>query len=223
LGDADGSARSGDATKAATSLIDARALTTDDADDSPEPPPLEEIALAPGQALETVSGVPLEAGERVLFYSRARHTTHKVAHILVGILLAPLIVGIAFLVYGILYERWHLRFVAITTKRIITKKGDKPARWLRLGDVVDVRVRGASGAMGAGAAANATSATSASASADKTDPKFWRDAEAIIVQGKKGALSIDRSVAPGALGPAIANALWTDGYLERVPTANHPS
>jgi hypothetical protein len=185
---------------------------------SPEP-----VVVTPGQPLVTVCGAALEQGERVLFFARARHVRSRVIYALLGVLLTPLLVGIAFLVYGILYERWNLRFVAVTSRRVIVQRGARPARWLRLADVTDVRAKRGKAAGVAAAPAPAAALPSESAPAEKTDIKHWVGANAIIVQGPKGALSIDQSIRPELLGPAVANAVWTEGYVDRVPAVVHPS
>jgi hypothetical protein len=151
-----------------------------------------------------------------VFFARPRHTRNKLAYILAGVLLAPLLVGIAFIAYGLMYERWHLRFVAVTNRRIVIQRGARPVRWLRLEDVVDLRAQRTRAPTGA-IAAETPDGTSA-----KTDPTHWSRADAVIVSGRAGTLSIDESVAPETLGPALAHVLWTDGYLERVPTVHHP-
>ncbi len=196
-------------------MLDQRAMLASEPDLAPEPSP-QPSAIVPGDPLVTVCGVPLEAGERVVFFARPRHTRNKLVYILVGILLAPVLVGIAFIAYGLMYERWHLRFVAVTSRRIVLQRGARSARWLRLEEVVDVRAQRArtpSGAIGAEAPAGPLA---------KTDPTHWSRADAVIVSGRSGALSIDESVAPETLGPALAHVLWTDGYLDRAPTVHHP-
>jgi len=184
---------------------------------APEPAVSQPTAIVPGEPLLTVCGVALEVGERVVFFARPRHTRNKLAYVLAGILLAPVLVGFAFIAYGLMYERWHLRFVAVTNRRIVLQRGARPARWLRLEDVVDVRAQHGHASSGAIAAATPDRAQA------KTDPTHWARANAVIVSGREGTLSIDESVAPETLGPALAHVLWTDGYLSRVPTVHHPS
>jgi hypothetical protein len=196
-------------------MLDQRAMLASEPDLAPEPSP-QPTAIVPGDPLVTVCGVPLEAGERVVFFARPRHTRNKLVYIVAGILLAPVLVGIAFIAYGLMYERWHLRFVAVTNRRIVLQRGVRSARWLRLEDVVDVRAqraRARSGAIGAESPERIQA---------KTDRTHWSRADAVIVSGRAGALSIDDSVEPEDFGPALAHVLWTDGYLDRAPTVHHP-
>ena len=183
---------------------------------APEPSP-QPSPIVPGEPLVTVCGTPLEAGERVIFFARPRHARQKVLYVVLGVLLAPLVVGFAFIAYGLMYARWHLRFVAITNRRVVVQRGTRGPRWLRLTDVVDVRARRTEGRSGA------IATPLPEANSKKTDPRHWSDADSVVVSGKTGVLSIDDSVPPEVLGPALAHALWTEGHLERVPTVLHPS
>jgi hypothetical protein len=196
-------------------MLEQRAMLASEPDLAPEPSP-EPTAIVPGHPLVTVCGVPLEAGERVVLFARPRHTHNKLVYVLLGILLAPVLVGIAFIAYGVMYDRWHLRFVAITNRRVLLQRGARPVRWLRLQDIVDVRAKRTHAAPGA-IVTPLPDPTHA-----KTDPSHWKRADAVIVTGRGVALSIDDSVAPETIGPAIAHVLWTVGYLERSPTVHHP-
>ena len=188
------------------------------------PPPNPQRQLSVSDRLETVCGVPLEEGERVLLYIQPSHRTAKLLHIIAGVVLLVALVGIPLLIYGILYERWHLKFVVVTTRRILTKTGNKPVRWLYLKEVVDVRAKRADTAGGGAIGAVAAAAVNAQAGDNsKTDARYWANTQAIIVQGKNGSLSIDASAGAASLGPALANAVWTQGYVNRLPTAHHPA
>ncbi len=195
-------------------------------DDSLAPPSVRPITTTPGEPLDTVCGVPLETGERVVMFFSADHKIAKWIHIVLGVVLLVVIFGLMLILYGVYYDRWHLRFVAITDRRIIMQTGNKPARWLYLTEVVDLRAKRSSsaapGVVGVVAAAANEAKTALATKSAKTDPKFWVGTEAVIVQGKKGALSIDHSVPPTLVGPALANALHTDGWIARLPTANYP-
>jgi hypothetical protein len=192
-------------------------------DDSLPPPPVEPIALIQGEPLDSVCGVPLETGERVVVLYLPDHKIAKWMYIVVGVLLIPILFGLVLIAYGVMYERWHLRFVAITDRRLIVQTGEKAARWLYLKDVVELRAkRMRSAAPGVVTPETRESKTALATNAAKADATFWAEAEAIIAQGKKGALSIDKSVPPTTLGPALANALYTDGWIARMPTAHYP-
>lgn len=155
-------------------------------------------------SLGTVCGFPLESGERVVYFVAPNHAKTKRRIILWGVLLTVILFGFVLIAYGAMYERWGLRFVALTNKRIIVGKGDRPARAVRLGEVADLRGDGHAGG------------------ADKTDSRYWMQSDGIVVESKAGPLFIDRSAEPQRLGPAIANALYTADYFDRVPTAHCP-
>ena len=196
-------------------------MLSSDPDLAPEPSP-EPSPIVPGEPLVTVCGVPLEGGERVVFFARPRHARQKLLYVVLGVLLAPLVVGLAFIAYGVMYERWHLRFVAITNRRVVLQRGNKSPRWLRLGDVVDLRAKRAA-ARGGAIATPLPEAQGLVRATEKTNREHWTNAETVVVSGRQGALSIDESVPPEVVGPALANALWTEGYLDRAPTVHHPS
>ena len=158
-------------------------------------------------SLGTVLGTPLEKGERVLFFVAPDHTKTKVLLVLLGILLTVVIFGIFVVICGVLYDRWGIRFVAVTNHRILVQKGNAPARFMRLSDVVDVRSRGA---------------TASKSNVEKTMSPYWEGSGAIVIEGTKGTFVLDESVNPRRLGPAIANAVYTEGYLERAPTIHSP-
>src|SRR5262249_32285379 len=110
-------------------------------------------------SLGTLCGYPLEPGERVVFFGAPEHTRTKAALIALGIVLAILLFGIFVIIYGVLYERWGLRFVAVTNKRVISQKGQHPPRFVRLDEIVKLRAarpetEGAGGGL-AGAAMSA--------------------------------------------------------------------
>jgi hypothetical protein len=207
-------------------MLEQRAMLASEPDRTPEPSP-QPSPIVPGEPLVTVCGVPLEQGERVVFFARPQHTRKKVLYVILGVLLTPLVVGLALIAYGLMYERWHLRFVAITNRRVVLQRGSRGPRWLRLTEVVDVRAKRAQQPEQPIHALPPRPDTVTTASPetndDKTDPKHWSRAESVVVTGPSGALSIDESVPPEVLGPALAHALWTDGYLDRVPTVHHPS
>lgn len=196
-------------------------MLSSDPDLAPEPSP-EPSPIVPGEPLVTVCGVPLEAGERVVFFARPSHARQKLLYVVLGALLAPFVVGFAFIAYGLMYERWHLRFVAITNRRVVLQRGNRSARWLRLADVVDIRAKRAT-ARGGAIAAPLPEAQGLVPVTEKTNRQHWSNAETVVVSGRGGALSIDDSVPPEVVGPALANAMWTEGYLDRAPTVHHPS
>jgi hypothetical protein len=198
-----------------------------ESDASLTPPPVRPAQLTPGHPLETLHGVALEPGERVVVYAAANHKTAKVIHIVIGVLLAPVLVGIAIIVYGVMYDRWHLRFVAITSKRVIMQKGNEPARWLAREEIVDVRSRresgGGGGIYGAAATVGQAAENLVAQKKDKTDARYWVNTEAVIVQGKKGALTIGGGVNAAAIGRSVARLVSEDGWADALPTANHPA
>lgn len=198
-----------------------------DTEASLTPPPVKTAELVPGAPLETVRGVPLEPGERVIAYFEANHKTAKIVHIVIGVVLIPLLFGIALVAYGFLYDRWHLRFAVVTNKRVIMQKGSEPARWLHRDEIVELRSRRESGSgggvYGAAAAVHQMAENAKAQKLAKTDARYWVNTEAVIVQGKKGALTIGGGVDASAIGRTLARFVHEDGYAESMPTVNYPA
>jgi hypothetical protein len=173
----------------------------------------------PGSALQgTAFGERLEPGERVIFFVAPSHTATKVTCVLFGVLLAPMIFGIALVAYGLLYDRWALRFVLLTDRRLLAKKGDRPTRSIALADVVSLRVRRPGGAR---LLEPASHAAGESREAQKASA-YWTTADLLVVQGKRGSLAIERCADLAGLGPVLARAAFEEGWVDRVPTANAP-
>ena len=156
-------------------------------------------------SLGTVCGFPLEPGERVVFFVAPNHKSTKTKLVLLGILLAVLVFGLFVILYAAMYESWGIRFVAVTNKRVIVQKGTSRApQFVRLDAVT------------------ALGPKNTASSAALTDLRYWADAASLVLETKSGALRIDKSADLPHLGPAIANALYTTGYFDRVPTVACP-
>jgi len=165
-------------------------------------------------SLGTVRGFPLEPGERVVFYVAPDHSRTKTRLVLFGVLLAVVVFGLFLIYYGLKYERWGLRFVAVTNTRIIVGRGDRPARAMPLAAITALRAEPELPGSDKSGVSNA--------GADKTDARYWAAADALALDTKEGAVVIDKSADLAHLGPVIANALYTKGYFDRVPTVHCP-
>ena len=106
---------------------------------------------APMQPPPTVWGTPLGPGERVIYFHRRDGTVEKVVLIIVGIILLIGIVGLVFLIIGIMAkpEAWvvtnhrimHIKrgqpaefVVATEVKQVYKKLGGTIVKWLNLVD-----------------------------------------------------------------------------------------
>lgn len=67
----------------------------------------------------TVWGIPLEPGERVLYYSRKQGNGERIFMFVMGIVLLPVLVGIWLLHQAITYDKSTERVVVITDRRML--------------------------------------------------------------------------------------------------------
>ena len=79
----------------------------------------------PPQAGPTIWGVPLEYGERVLYYRRHTGSGERIFMIVMGVVLLPVLFGILLLYWGIFYEQTHERVQVITDRRILGISGTR--------------------------------------------------------------------------------------------------
>jgi hypothetical protein len=162
----------------------------------------------------TVLGEPLEEGERVLFYVQPSYTLVRALLLVFGVVLLAGLLGCVLIAYGLLYERWALRFVAITNRRLLVKKGERRALSIALADVIALKPRRH---VGAGLVAPSKSAPDT-----QLAPGYWKAADSLLVQGRHGSLAIDRRGDLPRLGPALARAAFEAGWVDREPTARFP-
>lgn len=92
----------------------------------PHAPAPVQYAQAPAQP--TVWGVPLEYGERVLYYKRHTGIGERIFIIFIGIIFLPILIGILFLYMGIRYEATHNRVQVITDRRMLGISGTRKLR-----------------------------------------------------------------------------------------------
>ncbi|MGE3675580.1 MAG: hypothetical protein AB7K71_38285 [Polyangiaceae bacterium] len=106
----------------------------------PQPPGIHQIAPYRGQivqdsqpqqypAPQTVWGVPLYDGERVIYYYRLTSLWERASYVLYGIILLPVLgVGLIFIYYFFTYNSNHARALAVTNYRLL---GITPNRTLK--------------------------------------------------------------------------------------------
>lgn len=81
----------------------------------------------------TLRGVPLEPGERVVYFHHTRNIGTRVLMFSMGIGLAVIVIGFLFLWLAFTDQS---DTTAITNRRVIRISGKKPAQVLGLGDIV---------------------------------------------------------------------------------------
>jgi hypothetical protein len=172
----------------------------------------------------TADGIQLETGERVIHFHACSYTSQRVLLIIVGIIFAIIVIGIALIVVGVLLPRWKPRSVIVTNKRvaIVGFKGDVKSTAL-LTDIKYLEAKRDVQSHGGGLVGLAVSAamTVAAESNQTTQPQYWKSCKGIICNLTNGKLVIDVEN-PTELGPCLARAI-APGGADQLPTVQAPA
>ena len=92
----------------------------------------------------TVWGVPLEPGERVLYYKRHTGSGERIFMFAMGVLFLPVLFGLLLLYWAVFYEETHERAQVITDRRIMGITGTRKLKTVFAASQVErvVRVTG---------------------------------------------------------------------------------
>ena len=152
-------------------------------------PPGQAPAMGGGQ---TVMGVPLEPGERVIWFKKHSYLLDKIIMITLGVFFLIVIIGIGLIIYGIMLDRFKPKAHALTNRRLIYIDGKGVATSYYFAQIADFDVErkaksGGGGLMGAAIGALATAAQNYMANQQgKLERKFWTQAVAIVVTYQNG-------------------------------------
>jgi hypothetical protein len=183
---------------------------------------------APGGA-PTVMGVPLEPGERVLWFKKHDYTTEMVLMIIVGVLFLIVLVGIIFIVLGATVNSRKPRAHILTNRRIIYVTGGGQVQQFYLNQIANIeavreqRSSGGGGLIGAAVAAAANAAMNHFADQNhKMDPSYWRRTNAInLIFGNHARARIPADVGYGPeLGLLTTRAVF-NREADTLPSAMH--
>jgi hypothetical protein len=172
----------------------------------------------------TVAGVPLELGERVLYFHKPGSPSLPAWTALLGIfvcalgpqvirlgpigsvLLIPVcLLGVLLVVRALRSEKTRSRAEVVTTRRVILVSLAGKVSWMPLADVAEVSSAGPVNRRGRRLD-----------SMSRADPEYWPQARKVRVLGRSGArLELDASRAR-ELGP-LQLLLITTGYAEKAP------
>lgn len=176
---------------------------------------------APAQGMAggggTVMGVPLEPGERVIWFQRHDYTVDKVILWIFGVLFLFILIGIIFIILAIIHDGRNPRAHVITNRRIIVIDGKGQPQSYALDQIADLEpVRQSAGGGGGGliglavrAAVTAVANHMANQNA-KVDPNYWNRTIAITLTTHHG----QRVQVPAALkygkmfGATLARAVF---------------
>lgn len=175
----------------------------------------------------SVMGVPLAAGERVIYFFKPNYKTTKIALIVIGVLTIWAIVGIILIVLGVYHEKWNPRAHIVTNQRVMEISGKGVPSWIPLSDAFDVEAQRQNSGGGAGLVGVAVIAiaNSMSNNKQKTDPSYWKRTIGLTVLGRSGQrwkTKIEQSEAM-SLGPFLAGILMQPGAADHAtPAAYEP-
>ncbi len=171
----------------------------------------------------TVLGVPLQPGERVVYYYKPSYTVNKVVFWILGVITLFILIGIGFIIYALVMDRFRPRAQVVTTQRVIEISGKGVPNWIPLTEAVDVtpvRQQGGYGGGGLiGALVSAAVVAVVNSMAEKNSkmtPDYWKRTLHIVVVGRSQKLKI-ATKEPRTLGPLLARAIFEPGSAERAP------
>ncbi len=177
---------------------------------------------------QTVMGVPLEPGERVVWFKKHSYMLEKIIMIVMGVIFLVFIIGIGLIIYGILLEKWKPAAHALTNRRLIYIDGKGNVQSYYFAQMADLDVErqkknvGGGGLLGAAINAAANAAVNHFANQNsKLERKFWNGAVAIMVvyqNGTKVKVPTDTDYGP-ELGLLMSRALF-GREAESLPPVN---
>lgn len=171
----------------------------------------------------SVLGVPLQPGERVIYFYKPSYTGDKIALWVVGILTLIVVIGIIFIILALIHDGRNPKAQIVTNMRVIEVSGKGVPTWTALGEAVDLeperqKVQGGGGLVGALVSAAATAiADSMANKKSKMDPKYWGRTIAINIQNRNGQKFRIQSRQPLVLGPFLARCILEPGAAQMAP------
>jgi hypothetical protein len=155
-----------------------------------------------GAAGPTVMGVPLEPGERVIWFRKHDYTMEMIVFLVVGALLLIVLIGVIFIVLGLTASSRNPRAHILTNRRLIWVSGKGQVQQFYLNQIANIeaerqRSSGGGGLIGAAIGAAVTAAQNHFANQNhKMDPSYWRRTNALTLFFGNG----QRVRVPAALG-----------------------
>lgn len=136
----------------------------------------------------TVMGVPMEPGERVIWFKRHDYTVDKIILWVVGVLFLVVLIGVIFIILALIHDGRNPRAHIITNRRIIVIDGKGQQQSYALNQIADIDpVRQSAGGGGGGliglavrAAVTAVANHMANQNA-KIDPSYWNRTIAVTL------------------------------------------
>lgn len=171
----------------------------------------------------TVLGVPLQPGERVIYYFKPSYTGDKVALWILFGFTFWILIGFIFLYMVLTFDKKNPKAQIVTNMRVIEVSGLGVPTWTMLGDAVDLeperqQVQGGGGLVGALVSAAATAIADGIANKkSKMEQKYWVRTIAINIQDRSGQKFRIQTKQPLVLGPFLARCILEPGAAQMAP------
>jgi hypothetical protein len=155
----------------------------------------------------TVCGVPLEPGERVIYFHRTSHATAVIVGIIAGLLTLGIGIGFILIILAIRIPFANPTFYVLTTRRLLLIKSNRTLKQaVRYTDITFTtnRVR-----------------RYARVTGSPTDPGHWTGTRSVEFRTNVGPVRISSSDVPMTqFMPLLKQCEHIPGFAERAPTAS---
>ncbi|MBK8258152.1 MAG: hypothetical protein IPK82_36485 [Polyangiaceae bacterium] len=171
----------------------------------------------------SVLGIPLQPGERVIYFYKPSYTGDKIAFWIIGILTLIVLIGVIFIVLALIHDSRNPKAQIITNMRVIEVSGKGVPTWVALADAVDVeperqQVQGGGGLVGALVSVAATAiANSMADKKSKMDPKYWARGIGAHIMTRSGQKFHIHSRQANIFGPFLARCILEPGAAQMAP------
>ena len=171
-----------------------------------------------------VLGVPLQTGERVIYYYRHDYTSTKVVLWIVGLLSLIFIIGIFFIISAVILGRKKTGARVVTNLRVISISGDGVPWSMALDEIVDVEAeRGQVQNLGLVGAIATVIGENIADRKSKMTAKYWTRCAVIRIKNRDGqvfGIPADQAL---VLGPFLAQCIFEPGTAQIAPAIPAPS
>ena len=171
----------------------------------------------------SVAGVPLQAGERVIYYFKPSYTGDKIGLWVLFAFTFWILIGFIFLYMVLTFDKKNPRAQVVTNMRVIEINGMGVPTWMMLQEAVDLeperqQVQGGGGLVGALVSAAATAIADGMANKkSKMEQKYWVRTIAINIQNRSGQKFRIQTRQPLVLGPFLARCILEPGAAHMAP------
>ena len=177
----------------------------------------------------TVMGVPLQPGERVIWFRKHDYATEMIVNIVLGVIFLVILVGAIFIILGLTVNGRNPRAHILTNRRLIWISGKGQVQEFPLGQISDIeaerqRSSGGGGLIGLAVGAAISAARDHFANQKhKLDMAYWRGTIALqLVFGNGARARVPAGLKYGAeLGHTTVRAVFNREADTLSPVQNY--